>query len=85
MLVVMRYVSGIGIRHVKLDDHSIRYREKDNIYLKVGMRYDNTSGPEMYGLTRKIASKWGVMKKKYGWENIHIIDTVPVSSIGYIV
>ena len=36
-----------GVKHVEFDDCSDFYRDKNNIYLKVGAKYKEETGPEM--------------------------------------
>ena len=54
-----------GIKTVSLDDMSDNYRKKNNIYIKLGLRYVNSQGPEMEGTTKKVYKKWNYFNKKY--------------------
>jgi GNAT superfamily N-acetyltransferase len=54
-----------GIEKVTLDDVSNNYRKRDNIYLKLGFRYEKKFGPEMKGTTKCVSRKWRIISKKY--------------------
>jgi len=44
-----------GIKYITLDDCSDRYRVDHNIYVKLGLEYENlTGGPEMKGLVSNV-------------------------------
>lgn len=54
----------MGIIEVILDDCSERYNQKDNLYVKMGMKYISAgNGPEMMGKTKKV-SKYCVHNKE---------------------
>lgn len=44
----------LGITKVTVDDCSDMYRQENNIYTKVGMKYED-DGPEMFGSVNEIA------------------------------
>jgi hypothetical protein len=44
-----------GISTITLDDCSDRYRQSNNIYTKLGMKYDDEIGPEMTGKVDDIS------------------------------
>lgn len=45
----------MGITEVILDDCSEKYNQKDNLYVKMGMKYVSAGdGPEMMGKTKKF-------------------------------
>lgn len=65
-LMVFACKEGIkkGITDIILDDCSIRYNQKNNLYVKMGMKYVSVGdGPEMVGKTNKI-SKYCVHNKE---------------------
>tara|TARA_Y100000389_G_scaffold112418_1_gene109448 strand:+ start:250 stop:642 length:393 start_codon:yes stop_codon:yes gene_type:complete len=54
----------MGITEVILDDCSEKYNQKDNLYVKMGMKYVSAGdGPEMMGKTNKV-SKYCVQNKE---------------------
>ena len=46
-----------------LDDCTNRYRKSNNLYLKLGLTYDDDFGPEMSGSTEKIMNFKKVTKQ----------------------
>lgn len=56
-----------SIERIRLDDDSDNYRKPNNIYLKLGMRYEHKDGPEMHGTTKTIARRWRTIRKKYNY------------------
>jgi GNAT superfamily N-acetyltransferase len=59
-----------GLKHVILDDDSDNYRKPNNIYLKLGFKYAEEYGPEMYGNIEEICNKFEQDAEKYNWSNI---------------
>lgn len=57
-----------GIEQVVLDDDSDNYRKPNNIYIKLGLRYEEEDGPEMIGKTKTVTRKWRRIRQKYGWD-----------------
>lgn len=57
-----------GIEKVLLDDDSDNYQKKNNIYLKLGLRYVSDDGPEMEGSTKTVSRKWRTIRQKYNWD-----------------
>lgn len=49
MIHVMKLYSLLGLRIIELDDCSDRQRQKNNIYVKLGLTYVCDHGPEMEG------------------------------------
>jgi ribosomal protein S18 acetylase RimI-like enzyme len=64
------------IRNIEFDDCSDLYRDKNNIYIKLGAKYIENSGPEMVW---KIWTKY-VKKLRYEYDNsntnIYIIKKI---------
>lgn len=44
---VFEYLTEIGVKYIYLDDDSDRYRQSNNLYLKMGFNYLRQDGPEM--------------------------------------
>ena len=50
LFIAVSYAKSIGIENIVLDDMSHGYRTQNNIYLGIGLKYDDPdSGPEMVG------------------------------------
>jgi len=56
-----------GIDNITLEDNSDNYRKKNNIYLKIGLRYEDKNDPKMVCSTWDIMRMWNIIKKKYNW------------------
>ena len=64
-LIVFSSKEGVklGIKKITLDDCSDRYNQKDNLYLKMGMKYVSVGdGPEMVCRVNKV-SKYCIQNK----------------------
>lgn len=59
MVFASKEASKLGITEITLDDCSNRYNQKDNLYVKMGMKYVSVGdGPEMIGKTNKVSKYW---------------------------
>lgn len=67
---------GIGIQSIFLDDNSERFRRRDNIYIKLGMRYVEPYGPEMVGTPSRVVKAWKALVKKYGYFSYELSDEI---------
>jgi N-acetylglutamate synthase-like GNAT family acetyltransferase len=67
-LKMIEYLKQININTVTLDDDSDRYKQPNNLYIKLGFKYVSNSGPEMYGEMINLSKKINYEKaKKYDW------------------
>lgn len=65
MILASTEAEKVGLRKISLDDDSDLYRHPNNIYLRLGLEYVTDDGPEMVGLTRTVADKWSLFRRKY--------------------
>jgi hypothetical protein len=68
--------NGVGITKIHLDDNSDRFRQKDNIYVKLHLKYNENYGPEMTGNTGIVVKIWKALVKKYGYFSHELSDEV---------
>lgn len=79
-LAAVYMAHGYGLETVCLDDNSSGYRSKSNIYLNLGLEYNEDYGPEMTGRISEIVKLWSKMDAKYGYLD-HSTNQLPDSEI----
>ena len=57
LLQMAKYLEGIGIQTIELDDDSDNYRKKNNLYTSLGFEYLADFGPEMFANVSTILRK----------------------------
>lgn len=65
ILYAITYLKLIGIDMITLDDDSDNFRQSNNIYVKLGCKYDDEDGPEMTCDINEMIHQWSAYKNRY--------------------
>jgi hypothetical protein len=69
ILYAITYLKLIGIISITLDDDSDNSRQDNNIYVKLGCKYDDEDGPEMTCDINEMINKWNFYARRYEIDN----------------